>query len=85
MKDIGDLLNRFKKSLDKDVGMREAVAECVKEILKFDIRLQDVTLKADTIRIKTSPAKRNAIKLEEAKILSQIRLRTKLNLNKILY
>lgn len=85
MKDLGDLLNRFKRSLDRDIEVREAVAMCVKEVLGFDIRLQDVMLKADTIRIKTSPAKRNAIKLEESRLLAKICLRTKLNLQRIVY
>jgi hypothetical protein len=85
MKDLGDLLNRFKRSLDKDVEGREAVTTCVRDLLGFDIRLQDVTFKAHTIRIKTSPAKRNAIKLEEERLLSLIRLKTNLNIDRILY
>lgn len=85
MKDLGDLLNRFKRSLDKDVEGREIVTSVVKEVVGFDIRLEDVSFKANTVRIKTSPAKRSAIKLEDMRILALVRERTKLAIDRIVY
>ena len=85
MEGLDNLLNRFKRSLGQDVLMREIVAKCIKDTLGFDIRLEDISVKGGNLRIKTSPAKRNAIKLEEGKILAQARTETGINLTKILY
>ncbi|MBX4198828.1 hypothetical protein KW800_00940 [Candidatus Parcubacteria bacterium] len=85
MEGLDNLLNRFKRSLGRDVETREIVARCVKDATGLDIRLEDISVKNDTLRIKTSPTKRNSIKLEEAKVLSQARLETKINFKKIVY
>jgi hypothetical protein len=85
MRDLSHLLKRFKESLDKDVVAREEIASCVKDLLGFEVRLADISIKGDTLRIKTSPPKRNAIKLEEAKLLREIQHKTKLNLKRISY
>ena len=85
MDGIGDLLGRIKDSLDKDASTRERVAECIKEVAGFDVRLEDISLKGDTLRISTSPVKKNEIKLREEKILSMVQGRTKLNIKRITY
>lgn len=85
MLDLGKLLDRFKDSLDRDVRTREAVAECIKEALGFDVRLEDISIKGDTLRIQTSPAKRNEIKLHEARVLEAVIAKTKQNLKRVAY
>lgn len=85
MDDLGDLLGRIKDSLDKDASLRESVAECIKEELGFDVRLGDISIKGDTIRIQTSPAKKNEIKLHDERILNKIVSKTGLNIKRITY
>ncbi|MBX4195782.1 hypothetical protein KW796_02415 [Candidatus Parcubacteria bacterium] len=85
MKGLGSLLDRFKDSLDKDIASREMIAECIKEAAGLDIRLEDISIKNDTLRIRTSPVKRSEINLHEAEILKLSALKTKLNLKRITY
>jgi hypothetical protein len=85
MDGIGDLLGRIKDSLDKDATTRETVAGCIREVAGFDVRLEDISIKGRVLRIKTSPVKRNEIKLRENKILSLVRERTKLSIETVSY
>jgi hypothetical protein len=85
MDGLGDLLGRIKDSLDKDATTREIVAGCIREAAGFDVRLQDISIKGRVLRIKTSPVKKNEIKLREDKILSLVRERTKLSIETMSY
>lgn len=85
MDGIGDLLGRIKDSLDKDASLRESAALCIKEELGFDVRLADISIKGEVLRIQTSPAKRNEIKLHEAEILNKIKAKINLNIKRIAY
>lgn len=85
MEELGDLLGRIKHSLDKDAETREVVSVCIREVAGFDVRLEDISIKNRTVRIQTTPAKRNEIKLKEAKLLSLIRVRTNLDIENVTY
>lgn len=85
MKGLTDLIGRIKDSLDKDASTRESIANCIKEELGFDLRLEDISIKGGQLRIQTSPAKKNEIKLNETRVLEKIRVRTKLNIQNITY
>lgn len=85
MEGLDKLLTRLKKSLDQDVEEREIVAKIIKEVVKFDIRLEDISIKGDTLRIKTSPVKKNEIKLYDSAILAKVGGETKLKLKRIAY
>jgi hypothetical protein len=85
MQNISDLLKRFSNSLGRDVIVKEAVATCVKELLHFDLAVEDISIKENTLRIKTTPAKKSEINLHEAELLGKIRERTGQKISKILY
>lgn len=85
MKNLSDLLSRIKLTLDKDAEERELVANYIKENLRFDLDPQNVSIKNDSLVIKTTPVKRNEIRMHEREILSLVRSSTGLNLKRILY
>lgn len=85
MEELNKLLGRVKQSLDRDVNDREIVALCIREIFGFDVRLEDISIKNDTLRIQTSPVKRNEIKLKEDALLEKVSQRTKLKLKNVAY
>lgn len=85
MEELDHFLNKFKQSLGRDVSEREAVAEVIHKLLGFQVRLEDVSVKGDTIHIKTTPPKKSEIRLRETDVLSEARKKTNLNLKRILY
>jgi len=85
MKTISSLLERFSRSLGKDVLAKNVIIACIKEYCGFEISPDDITIKDGTLRIKTSPAKKSEINLNEAKILKAVREQTGQNITKILY
>ncbi len=85
MESLGKLLGKLKQVLGQDTLSRETILECVRDLLGFEIRTQDISIKGDTLRIQTTPAKRNEISLNESKILEAVRSKTNLNLKRIVY
>jgi hypothetical protein len=85
MKNISSLLERFSRSIGRDVLAKGAVVACVKEFCGFEITPEDVSIKDGALRIKTSPAKRNEIHLNEAKILNKLQEQGGQKIIKILY
>jgi hypothetical protein len=85
MKTLSNLLERFSRSLGKDVVAKEAVIVCIKELCGFDISPEDISIKDGALRIKASPSKKNEINIHEAQILSGVRERTGQKISKILY
>lgn len=85
MKTISSLLERFSRSLGKDVLAKEAVIASVKQCCGFEISPDDTSIKDGNLRIKTSPAKKSEINLNEAKILNAVREKTGQKITKILY
>ena len=85
MDHLRELLTRIRKSLDGDTVFKETVNSCFKNLLGFEVNPKDISIQGDVLRIKTSPAKRNEIKLHEEELLKSIREQTKLSLKKLLY
>ncbi|MEK7194069.1 MAG: hypothetical protein AAB660_00075 [Patescibacteria group bacterium] len=85
MESLGKLLGKLKQALGRDTLSKEIILRCVKDVLGFEIRTQDVSIKGGMLRIQTTPAKRNEISLNEFRILEVIRLKTGLNLKRIVY
>ena len=85
MKTISSLLERFSRSLGKDVLAKNVVIACIKEFCGFEISPDDISIKDGTLRIKTTPAKKSEINLNETKILNAVRERTSQKILKILY
>ncbi len=82
---LNGLLERLRRSLGGDRAIRESVCNSVKEVAGFDVFAEDVSIQGNSLKIKTSPAKRNELKLKEDQILELVRSRTKLNLTKLVY
>ncbi|MHB1330688.1 MAG: hypothetical protein ACYCY6_01840 [Minisyncoccota bacterium] len=85
MKNLSDLLSRFKLSLDKDAEKRNFISGYIREKLGFDISSNNISIKNDSLIIKTTPAKRSEVKMHEKEILTMVRNSTGLNLKRILY
>jgi len=85
MEPLERLLQKIKNSLNKDTQIKEVVATSVKEMLGFELSLKDISIKSDTLFIKTGPSKRNEIKLNESKLLTLIQTKSDLKLKRILY
>jgi hypothetical protein len=85
MLNLDTLLDRFKKSLGKDVLAKEAVVSVVEGTIGIRLQPQEITLKDFMLEINTSPIKKNEIRLNEAEILAGIRARTGQNITKIFY
>jgi len=82
---LDDLLRRIRYSLNDDTLTKAEVAQCIKGILNFNIEPNEISLKGDTLRIKTTPTKRNEIKLNEGRILEAVRSKTRLAIRAIVY
>ena len=79
------LLSKFRQSIGDDSLVRGEVCSTIKEILGFELELQSISINNSVLRIQTTPAKKNEIKLNEARVLEAIKTRTKLNLQAIVY
>lgn len=85
MQTISKLLERFSRSLGRDVVAKEAVVACIKEFCGFEISSDNISIKDGAVRIKATPAKKSEINLNEEKILNKLRERTGQKISKILY
>jgi len=85
MQNISKLLERFSRSLGRDVVAKGAVIDCVKEFCRFELSPDDIIIKDGTLRIKATPAKKSEINLNEAKILNKLREQIGQKITKILY
>ncbi|MBX4189570.1 hypothetical protein KW785_03190 [Candidatus Parcubacteria bacterium] len=85
MINLETLLKRFTLSLGKDTVAREAVVSCIREVAGFELSAENISIKGDTVIIKTSPAKKNEIKLNEERILRELQLRCHAKISKIFY
>ena len=79
------LLDRFKKSLGRNVLAKEAVIVVVGSATGINLLPEEINIKDQTLEINTSPIKKNEIKLRQEEILSGVRARTGQNISKIFY
>lgn len=85
MLDIRNLLGRIKQSLDKDSVNKEIVIISIKEKTRIELKPEEISFSARNIQIKTSPVKRNEIAFNEQAILNEVRIKTGLSLERIVY
>lgn len=85
MINLNNLLDRFKKSLGKDVLSKESVIFCIEEITRVKLDVEDINIKEGILEINSSPGKKNEIRLKEEKIIATLRKERGININKIFY
>ena len=85
MINLDTLLDRFKKSLGKNVLAKESVMSVVEGETGINLLSEEIDIKDQTLEINTSPIKKNEIKLRQEEILAGVRARTGQNITKIFY
>jgi hypothetical protein len=85
MEPLNNLLKRLRLSLGRDAESKEIIVSSIKDAVGFEVRIKDISIAGDILRITTTPTKRSEINLNQSKILELIRSRSNLKLNKILY
>lgn len=85
MIELNSLLNRFKKSLGRNVLAKESVVAVVEATTGIRLLPEEININDQTLEINTSPIKKNEIKLNQEEILAGIRARTGQNVSKVFY
>ena len=85
MKTLAELLGRFKKSFNKSIWVKEVVGETIKKVTGIYIDPKDIELKDSVLEIRSSPARKNEIKMKEPEILSAVSQETNLKISRIFY
>ena len=85
MLDLEKLLDRFRKSLGRNVLAKESIAQAIEMVSGIKLLPEEINLKEFTLEINTSPIKKNEVRLKENQILVEVRARTGQNINKIFY
>lgn len=85
MKDLFKLLERFTKSLSKDVLAKEAVLQTILEHTRAKISIENISLKEGVLEINASPVVKNEINLKETAILSELKERHRISVSRIFY
>ncbi len=69
MKNISSLLDRFFKSVGRDILSREIILEVIKNETRIGLTPDDIGLKEGVLEIKTTSLKQNEIRLKEKLLL----------------
>ncbi|KND48529.1 MAG: hypothetical protein AB200_02265 [Parcubacteria bacterium C7867-005] len=85
MKNLSSLLEKFKKSLGKDVLNKEFIVLCIENFCHFTLDPKEIGIKENVLEISSTPAKNNTIKLKEEAILDRINSERNLGITKIFY
>jgi len=85
MKNLSSLLERFAKSLGRNVLDKEIVLHTIEDLTSIRLNEEDVSIKEGVLEITSSPLKNNEIKLKEDKIINELRSHKATFINKIFY
>jgi hypothetical protein len=85
MLNLESLLERFRKSIGRNVLAKESVVFAVESVTGIKLKPEEISIKEFTLEINSSPVKKNEIKLKEEKVLSEIRNQTGQNITKVFY
>ncbi len=72
MIEIKDLLARFNNILLGEEGKKEAIRKIISEVIKVEIKSEDIKIKNGTIYLNIKPIYKNEIFLKQDKILSKL-------------
>ncbi len=84
MQNLTSLLERFSRSLNKDVYLKEIVLEVIKSRVGVSLPPDSISIKDGVLGITTSPVVKNEISLKESLILKELSLRS-VGVSKVLY
>lgn len=85
MKNIGSLLERLSKILNKDQAIKNSVIEAIKKMTGVTLSSESVELKEGILHISSFPAALNEIRLKEERIKDELREVYKISILKIFY
>ncbi len=85
MKNLSSLLERFSKSLGKDVLAKEAVITAIFDLSSVELKPEEIMIKEGVLEICSTPGKNNAIRLKEERIIDMLRNERGIKLSKIFY
>lgn len=72
MKEIGQFLGKFNSVALKEIRKREVICEIIKNIIKQDIKIEDISFSNKTIKIKGSAIFKNQILIKKDALLKEI-------------
>ncbi len=73
MIEIKDLLIRFKNILLSEEGKKEVIKKTISEIIKIEIKSQDIKIKNNIIYLNIKPIYKNEIFLKQERIFLELR------------
>lgn len=85
MKNLGSLLERISRSLNKDSIQRDFIIEVVDRLLSIKLSPNNIFIKNDTLFLDCSPVIKNEIKLKEREILNKLKEIHNLFIEKIIF
>jgi hypothetical protein len=72
MLEIKDLLERFSNILLGEEGKKEIIRKIISEVIKVEIKSEDIKIKNGTIYLNIKPIYKNEILLKQEKILAKL-------------
>lgn len=72
MKEIGQFLGKFNSVALKEIRKRDVICEIIKNIIKQDIKIEDISFSNRIIKIKGSAIFKNQILIKKDTLLKEI-------------
>lgn len=85
MKNLFDLLQRFKKSLNKDASTKEAIISVIESRTRVVLAPENLSLKEGVLELTAGASAKNEIKLKEEAIKTELKELYRIALVRILY
>lgn len=75
MKDLLNLLNKFRNSLNSDTTTKEAIQEVLKDKVRVNIKKENIFLKNGVLELVASPTMKSEIALKEEQVRNILKMR----------
>ncbi len=85
MENLHKLLERFKRSLDKDLVARAAVMEAVKKVTGAALKEENISIKDGVLGISAGATLKNELKIKEKAVLEELKNTHHVRIGRILY
>ncbi len=73
MRTLGDLIERFSRSLNSDIFIKESIQGAIQDVVGIEIKTDNLSVKDGLLNIQTSPVVKNEIHLKERLILNNLK------------
>jgi hypothetical protein len=83
MNPLNDFLEHFKKLLSKEGMVKVFIQESIEKYSQIKIKTSEIKISGTSIFIQTHPVKKNEIRFQSEKILSEINIKTQKNFKAI--